>query len=142
MRYIKFLFASFAMLMSVGCASLDCKPTKGVVLPGTDTAIVGIYIDKKGYPQATVDTVTVKPGQKITFVGPDKFEILFKNQISPISKLETGTSNGILVIEIPKEIFERQQSAKNTVEIRELIYKYGIRANGKVTDPTIRVERY
>ena len=144
MRYFKFLFASFILLISTGCASLDCKPTTSKALPGTDTAVVGLYIDKNGYPQANIDTVRVFPGQKIVFVGPEKFEIFFKNQSSPIDNFEARTSNGILTIEIPKDIFEREQRKQRAAtanELKEIIYRYGIKANGKVTDPTIIVDR-
>jgi len=139
MRYLKLILITFATFMSAGCASLDCKPNKGVVLPGTDTAIVGVYIDKNGYPQATVDTVTVRPGQRIVFTGPEKFEIFFKDQKTPIEKPNIQSASGIVVIEIPKDIFERQRATN--AALKELLYRYGIRANGKVTDPTIRVER-
>jgi len=141
MRYLKFLLITFTIFMSAGCASLDCKPNKGAVLPGTDTAIVGIYIDKNGFPQPTVDMVVVRPGQKIIFTGPDRFEIFFKEKKSPIERLEVQSTNGIIVIEIPKDIFERQQRTTNIASTREIFYQYGIRANGKEIDPSIRIDR-
>jgi hypothetical protein len=139
MRYSKFFVAAFTALILTGCASFNCKHNTGSVLQGTDTAIVGLYIDKNGYPQTDVDIITVRPGQKIVFTGPDRFEIFFKNQQSPIDKLEVQSSNGIIAIEIPKNIFERQRTTN--ISVKEIIYRYGIRANGKVTDPSIRVER-
>jgi len=141
MRFFKILLITFSTFISAGCASLDCKPNKATVLPGTNTAIVGIYIDKNGFPQPTVDTVVVRPGQKIIFSGPDRFEIFFKDQRTPIEKLEVQSNNGIVIIDIPKDIFERQQRAANIASTKEILYKYGIRANGKETDPTIRVDR-
>ncbi len=130
-------FIGLALYLS-GCASYHCKSEVGGALPGTDTALVGIYIDKNGYPQATVKDVRVHPGQKITFVGPDKFDILFKDQRSPIDLFEVSSSKGVLVIEIPRDAFSRQKMAATTV--RELVYRYGIRVNGKVTDPTIHID--
>ena len=142
MRYFKIFFATIVLFISAGCASLDCKPTTGKALPGTDTIVVGIYIDKKGYPQANIDTIRARPGQKIIFVGPDKFEIFFKDQNSPIDSQEVRTSNNVLTIEIPENIFEREQrKSKATDSLKELIYRYGIRANGKETDPQIVVSR-
>jgi hypothetical protein len=141
MRYVKLFLFSVVLLVSGGCASQDCKPQKGAVLSGTDTAIVGLYIDQKGYPQASVDTVTVRPGQKIIFAGPDKFEIFFKDQKSFIGKPEYFSENGIVIIEVPKDIFERarKEGRATSGTIKELLYRYGIRANGKITDPLIRV---
>lgn len=144
MRYANTFVISIMLFLLEGCASLDCKPQKGTVLQGTDTAVVEIYIDKNGYPQASVERVTVYPGQKIIFVGPDKFDILFKDQKSPIGKLEVQSSNGIVNIEIPRDIFERNQresKTPNTREIKELLYRYGIRVNGKITDPEIGIGR-
>jgi hypothetical protein len=143
MRYVKFVFFTLATLVSSGCASQDCRPQAGMVLQGTDTAIVGLYIDAKGFPQASVETVTVKPGQKIIFAGPDEFEILFKDQRSPIGKLEVRSTNGIVVVEIPKDIFERERAnpdATKAITVKGLLYRYGIRVKGKVTDPLIHVE--
>jgi hypothetical protein len=138
MRYFNYYFIAIMLMILAGCASLECKPGSGSVLLGTDTATVGLYIDKNGYPQASVDKVTVAPGQKIVFVGPKQFDIIFKDQRSPIEKTEIRTSNGILVIEIPKNIFdlEDRKSPENKGK-NELVYRYGIRVNGKVTDPTI-----
>jgi len=144
MHYFKIFFTVVILFISAGCASLDCKPITGKALPGTDTVVVGIYIDKKGYPQANIDTVRVLPGQKIIFVGPDKFEIFFKDQISPIDTQEVRTSNNVITVAIPKDIFEREQRkqrATTTNEIKELNYRYGIRANGKITDPNIVITR-
>ncbi len=141
MRYVKLFLFSVVLLVSGGCASQDCKPQKGAVLSGTDTAIVGLFIDKKDSPQASVETVTVRPGQKIVFAGPDKFEIFLKDQAAPFEKTEYQSENGIVIIQIPKDIFERARKERNSIAspLRELLYRYGIRANGKVTDPTIRV---
>lgn len=141
MRYLKFIILSLVILISSGCAvRQDCKPQSGVVLPGTETAIVGLYIDEKGFPQANYEKVIVKPGQKILFAGPEEFEIVFKEKRSPIGKLEIKSTNGIVVIEIPQNIFEREtRNANNAASIKELIYRYGIRVKGKETDPSIHV---
>jgi len=142
MRYFNIFIISIILLVLAGCANLDCKPGVYTTLQGTDTAVVSLYIDKNGYPQANADTVRVYPGQKIVFAGPDRFEILFKDQKSPIGKLEVQSSNGIVVIEIPKNIFEQDQRESKATNTKEkLFYRYGIRANGKVTDPGIEIVR-
>jgi hypothetical protein len=140
MRYVNFILISSLLLLISACKTLDCKPTTGSVLQGTDVATVGIYIDKNGYPQVTEEKVVVAPGQKIIFVGPTQFDILFKDQKSPIEKPEVRTSNSILTIEIPKDIFDREDRKNPANKSKnELSYRYGIRVNGKVTDPEIVV---
>ena len=142
MRYVNFLISTIILFSMVSCASLDCKPTTTKALPGTETAVVGIYIDKNGYPQANIDTVRAYPGQKIVFVGPNKFDIFFKDQKSPTDRLETSSDNGIVTIEIPRDVFERDQRQSKITDVKkELLYRYGIRANGKITDPNIIIDR-
>jgi hypothetical protein len=87
-----------------------------------------------------VEQVTVAPGQKIVFVGPDQFDIVFKDNRSPIEKPEIRSSNGVVTIEIPKNIFELEdrKNPENRTK-NEIIYSYGIRVNDKLTDPTIRI---
>ena len=137
MRYSNIFISLFLACFISSCDILEKK--EGKSLPGTETAIVGLYIDKDGYPQANVEKVKVFPGQKIIFAGPDNFEILFKDQKSPTGRFEALSENGIVVIEIPRDIFESEQRQTKTTDIKELVYNYGIRANGKVTDPQIIV---
>jgi hypothetical protein len=120
-----------------------CPAITGKALPGTNSALVGLYIDKDGYPQAAVDPIVVHPGQRIIFAGPNEFEILFKNKQSPIEKLEVRSVNGVVIIDIPKDIFEREKmnaAQFSTTCTKRLTYSYAIGANGKITDPTIHVE--
>jgi len=138
MRYIKYSIIVFTILILGGCANTECKPKDGAILKGTGTAVVGLYIDKNGYPQANVEKVTVAPGQRIIFVGPNQFEIIFKDQKSPIEKSEVRTSNGVLIIDIPKDAFEQEDRRNPENKSKnEMVYRYGIRANGKTTDPYI-----
>jgi len=144
MRYFRLFFSIPVLFALAGCDFLDKKQPPNQALEGTETAIVGLYIDKDGYPQATTQKVNVYPGQKIIFAGPENFDIFFKDEKSPIQQPEVRSSNGIVIIEIPKDIFDRadrEAKAGNKDELKELIYRYGIRANGKVTDPEIGVNR-
>lgn len=142
MRHIRFFSAVIVLLVLGGCVNRDCKPDVGVVLQGTDTAIIGLFLDASGYPQAITNKVTVRPGQKIIFAGPAKFEILFKDQKSPVGELELESSGGVVVIEIPKDIFERDQRETKSKDVKnELVYRYGIRVDGRVTDPSIHIIR-
>lgn len=135
-----FVFFIAATIFS-GCASIECAKKDGEVLQRTDTAVVGFYLDEKGYAHPTVDQVTVRPGQRVIFVGPPRFDVFFKDGRGPTEKLEFSSENGIIIIDIPKDIFERNKrsSTDKDVVIRELLFRYGIRVNGLVTDPTIRV---
>jgi hypothetical protein len=140
MSMMKFgLVVGVVSLMS-GCATQMCK-TNDVALSGTDTAIVGLYIDKKGYPQPSVQTVSVYPGQRVLFAGPKQFDIIFKEQKSPNGKLEMTSKDGVVVVDVPRDIFDREKSATraNPDSRKELLFHYGIKANGKETDPTIRI---
>lgn len=142
MNIVKVSFALALAFVMVGCSGFHKLQGQGKVLPGTSTAVVGVYIDEKGYPQATVEQVKVAPGEKIVFVGPAKFDILFKGQKSPVGKFELSSADGIITVDIPRDIFEKQQASniQKAVDVRSLVYEYGIRVNGKLTDPRIIVE--
>lgn len=136
MRFKIISLLAITMLMASGCMSA------GRVLTGTDTAVVGIYIDKNGFPQPSVDPVIVVPGQRIVFAGPADFEIQFKDQRSPIDALNVKSDDGIVRIDIPRDVLEksaRQNAATGADQRKPEEYRYGISANGKVTDPTVRI---
>jgi len=140
MRHLRILTIPAFLIMTTSCANLNCKPQSGSALQGTDTATVGLYLDKNGYPQASVETVTVAPGQRIVFVGPKQFDIFFKEQRSPIDKAELYTSNGILIVDIPKDVFDREDRKNpENKNKNEMFFRYGIRVDNKVTDPTIHI---
>lgn len=132
-----------AVVSLSGCVSVNCdKPKTGTVLPGTPNAMVGLYIDQKGFPRSTVETVEVAPGQNIVFVGPEEFEIFLKDGRSPLPKneLSVSTKTGSLTIRIPKDVFEQEDRDDPSNQGKdEIIYNYGIRANGKETDPQILI---
>jgi hypothetical protein len=141
MRYVNILLI-ITIFFLTGCEKFG-EQGEGKALPGTNTAIVPLYIDKNGYPQASLRKVIVLPGQKIIFAGPDQFEIFFKEQRSPTDESEFRSSTGVVIIEIPKNIFEvEQRETKSQNAKDELIYNYGIRADGKVTDPEIVIRRH
>jgi hypothetical protein len=88
-----FVFAALA-----GCASVDCEPDKlrtGYALPGTNTVVVGIGLDRDGIPKETFKDVVAYPGQKVLYAGPDEFSIIFKNRKTPNSKVENASVNGV-----------------------------------------------
>ncbi len=153
MRKIKysFVFTFFLFLSACSCNSVKVKNISA--LSGTDTAVVGISLDSKGYPQHTVGRIEVKPGQKILFAGPEKFSIFFKNGISPYNdsdfrslsglnreslqkqRVEFASINNIVVIPIPKDLFDRPENRGKPY----IDYYYGINVNGLEIDPPVRV---
>lgn len=122
----------------IGCSSLNCGPQSpgtGYALTGTNTVVVGISLGKDGIPQESYKDVVLHPGQKVLYAGPDEFSIVFKNNKTPNSKVENPSRGGVVVIEIPKDIFERKEFLKEFRETNQLVFDYGIRANGKELDP-------
>lgn len=140
----KLIFVSAFLVALSGCASVNCDPDKlrtGYALPGTKTVVVGIGIDKNGIPKETYKDVVAYPGQKVLYAGPDKFSIIFKNRKTPNRKVENASVNGVVVIEIPKDILERKEFIEEFRKNNQLIFDYGIKANGKELDPPLIIRR-
>ena len=156
MRIVKyFCICTFCLFLSA-CMSHSGKLKNISVLSGTGTVVVGISLDKKGYPEHTVGRIEVKPGHKILFAGPENFSIFFKNGISPFNdsdlkslsglnrdglqkqRVELTSINGLVVIAIPKDLFDRPENRGKPY----LDYYYGISVNGLEIDPPVRVIPY
>lgn len=133
------------VLMAVcGCASTNSNHSQlrtGYALPGTNTVVVGIGIDKNGIPKETYKDVVAYPGQKVLYAGPDEFSIIFKNRKTPNRKIENPSSRGVVVIEIPKDILERKEFVEEFRKNNQLVFDYGIKANGKELDPPLIIRR-
>lgn len=143
MNFVKLVFAGVVVSLA-GCASIDCEPQKlqtGYALPGTSTVVVGIGIDKNGIPKETFKDVVAYPGQKVLYAGPDEFSIIFKNRKTPNRKVENTSVNGVVVIEIPKDILERKEFVEEFRKNNQLVFDYGIKANGKELDPPLIIKR-
>jgi len=143
MHFIKLILAG-SLFSFVGCASVDCDPNRletGYALPGTNTVVVGIGIDKNGIPKETIKDVVAYPGQKVLYAGPDEFSIIFKNRKTPNRKVENASVNGVVIIKIPEDILERKEFAEEFRKNRQLVFDYGIKANGKELDPPLIIKR-
>ena len=143
MHFIKLIMASTVVSL-VGCASIDCDPNKlktGYALPGTKTVVVGIGLDKDGIPKETFKDVVAYPGQKVLYAGPDEFSIVFKNKKTPNRKVENASVNGVVVIKIPEDILERKEFVEEFRKNNQLVFDYGIKANGKELDPPLIIKR-
>lgn len=129
------------MGLMVGCSSVKCpKPNKvGEVLPGTNTAVVGVYLGKDGVPRETVKEVVVNPGHKVIYAGPDEFSIVFKNRKTPNRIVDNKSRGGVVVIEIPEDIFRQDKFIEEFRKNNSLTFDYGIRVGDKELDPPLRV---
>lgn len=137
MNIIKFFLGFVFILCVTGCDFN--KPEVGRALPGTNTAVVGVFLDKDGVPKETVKEVVVHPGQNVLYAGPDEFKIVFKNRKTPNGEVDNSSVDGVVLIKIPEDIFERKEFAEEFKENKSLEFDYSIWVNGKEYDPPIRV---
>lgn len=141
MRFIKTV-SVLTLLLSINTfADGKCNKRECRVLPGTNTIVISISIDDNGYPiPSLMDDMTIHPGQKIVFAGPDEFTIFFKDGKSPFKKHEFKSKDGIVILQIPPHIFEDNRFFEETYQNGNISFNYGVNANGKVTDPSIHVD--
>ena len=145
MRVIKFLSLAFLVVFFIGCSTVvksnDClsQEASARALPGTKTAVVGIFLKSDGTPQETYKEVILHPGQRVVYAGPDRFSIIFKNKKTPNSKVDNESKNGVVIIDIPKDIFEKREFIEEFKKNKFLVFDYGISVNGKYYDPPIKV---
>lgn len=110
-------------------------------LQGTKTAVVGIAIDKKGYPLETVKAIVLTPGQRVIFAGPDEFQVAFKNKKAPASQLDYRSEKGVITIEIPKDILDRPEYKREFAKNNSVEFNYAIRINGRELDPPMIIKK-
>lgn len=140
MHYLKLGVVSLFVIFLVSCSSVDRRKI-AAVLPGTNTAVVGISLDKNGMPKEQFSEVVLAPGQKVLFAGPDEFTIIFKDKKTPNRKIENPSSSNVVVIQIPNGILEQREFAEEFRRAGEVRFRYGIRVKDKELDPTIVIKR-
>lgn len=144
MSCIRYVFMVFLITCMSGCSHAQSKnerlPTAYAV-PGTSTAVVGIALDKKGYPKETVKEIVLYPGQKVVFAGPDEFLVAFKNKKAPTKDIRYKSTNGAIRIEIPKDILERPEFIEEFRKNKFLRFDYSINVKGRELDPPIIIRR-
>jgi hypothetical protein len=144
MNYLKLTLITVFTLGLNSCDLSNNKPNEstGYALPGTETLVVGISVDKDGIPKETYKNIKLHPGQKVVFAGPDEFSIIFKDKKTPNRQIENKSSNGTVVIRIPDKIFEQPEFVAEFRKEKSLTFDYAISVNGKELDPPmIIVER-
>lgn len=139
MKLFKVCMSFLIILGLSGCAINECKPEIGRALPGTNTAVVGIFLGKDGVPNETVKEVVVHPGQNVLYAGPDDFKIVFKNRKTPNRVVSNVSRDGVVLIKIPKDIFQKKEFVEEFRKNKSLVFDYSIWVNGKEYDPPIRV---
>lgn len=135
MRIYRLSAILLALLLLGACSNLNHHTTKETnALPGTQTAINGIYL-KNGKPAVQYETVVLRTGQRVVFAGPDEFRIVFKEG----SIFEDSNSNdsgdypsrdGIVILQVSDEKTERLKDGT--------VFKYSVFVNGVELDPLIR----
>lgn len=136
MSVIRIILISVVTVMLFGCANNNDKwHHTGKALPGTDTAVVSISLDDKGVPVDGVEKLELHPGQRVIYAGPSEFVIFFKNKKSPVKDVERRSNDGVVIIEIPTDIFEKPEFVEEFRRNKFLRFDYGIRVNGKELDP-------
>jgi len=144
MKHLKIAATAALFTLLTACGSMDCKPQKpttGKALPGTNTVVVGISLDKSGMPQESYKDIVAYPGQKVLYAGPDQFSIVFKDKKTPNGKIENKSIRGVVVIQIPENIFAQKEFIEEGRKFDQLTFDYGIRTNGKELDPPLIIRR-
>lgn len=156
MNLAKFAFAFFVSFAVGGCVAANNEPQRtnepprailpkklpvSYALPGTTTAVVGIAINKEGVPQETVREIVLLPGQKVLFAGPDRFQIVFKDKKSPNSLIRQDSKDGVITVNIPKDILDRGQYVEEFKKNNYIKFNYSIIVNGKELDPPLIIKR-
>ncbi len=138
-----FSAAVFLGLLSVCTFAIDKanRLPSALALPGTSTAVVGIALDKTGFPVETVREVVLLPGQKVIFAGPDRFSIVFKGRKFPGKKVKYESVNGVVSISIPKDVLDRSEFIEEYRKNKSVTFNYAINVNGRELDPPMVIKR-
>ncbi|WP_052417191.1 hypothetical protein [Cellvibrio mixtus] len=125
-----------------GAASLTrAKLPVSTALKGTNTAVVGIAIDKDGMPLETVREIVLKPGQRAIFAGPDDFQIIFKDKKIPEKKTLYRSANGVVTVDVPKDILDRPEFREEFAKTKQVRFNYAIRIKDRELDPPFIIKR-
>lgn len=144
MKLIRSILIPLCLAALGGCAASHKLTDKSIVyaLPGTNTAVVGIALDKSGMPYELTGAIHVYPGQKVVYTGPGDFMIIFKERKTPNGIVENKSSKGVVVIEIPANLADPEKYPQFAEEFKKngyVTFNYGIRAGDKEIDPPLKV---
>lgn len=135
MRTFKLSAILLTLLLLGACSTANHHPRKEThVLPGTRTALNGIYLID-GKPAVQYETVVLRTGQRVIFAGPDEFRIVFENEslFEDASDNEPGdyrSRDGLIILNVSDEKAARVKDGT--------VFKYSVFVNGVELDPFIR----
>lgn len=138
------LIALLGVFVVAGCSAVSSEiKSHHTVYPmaGTNTAVVGIGVDKHGVPFIAAKEIIVEPGQKVLFAGPDEFTVVFKNKKSPNRKIDNPSKAGVVRIDVPSEVFQQREFVEEYRKDGQLKFNYGVIVNGVELDPELIVRR-
>ncbi|TVZ41508.1 hypothetical protein P886_0854 [Alteromonadaceae bacterium 2753L.S.0a.02] len=109
--------------------------------PGTDTVFVGVYVDESGNVATTSNGELALPGQKVIYSSSYEFEIRFKNDKSPVGKIDICSGDdGIALLKIPKDILSREEYVDEYEKNGEVVFNYDIKVGNLTLDPPLRIK--
>lgn len=133
MKFTKILSVLFVVVLAACAHSSDSKLEKVLgVIKGTKTAVVEVSIGDDGMPSVKNDSVLVKVGQRIVWVGPEDMTIRFPKG-SPFKNAKLPTKNSVINMLVPKQRWKEKEEEKK--------FKYDVIVNGKVLDPFLIIRR-
>lgn len=133
MKVIRFLSLVLVVILAA-CTHAEEKKLVDVfsAIKGTKTAVVEVSIGDDGMPSVKNDTVLVKVGQRIVWVGPEDMTVKFPKG-SPFESAKLPTKDSVINMMIPKQRWKSDEKEKT--------FKYDIVVNGKTLDPFIIIRR-
>lgn len=133
MNVMKIVSVFFVVLLAACAHSSGPKLDDVIsVIRGTKTAVVEVSIGDDGMPSVKSESVVVKVGQRVVWVGPEDMTVQFPKG-SPFKNAKLPTRNSVINMLVPKQRWKDKEEEKT--------FKYDIVVNGKVLDPFLIVRR-
>lgn len=147
--YLLILAIAVALFFFCFYRSKNSGTAKGVAHPGTDTVFIGVFVDENNKVGTTTKEEYLHPGQKAIFSSAHKFEIIFNKQ-SPVQGPSnegeqidnlnfSSTEEGVLILKIPKDIFEQERFQNEFRENNRLLFNYEVKVGELTLDPPMHV---
>ncbi len=131
-RLIILLVVCAGFLASCSHAKREMSHDEISVIKGTETAVVEVSLDEGGMPSVNIDTVVVKEGQRIVWVGPKDMVVRFPES-SPFKEKQLSTKDAVINVVVPEQSWDNKEKTKR--------FKYDVVVNGKVLDPFFILRR-
>ncbi len=129
---IMMLVVCAGVLASCSQVKREVDPKETNVIKGTETAVVNVSLDEDGMPSINIDTVVVKEGQRVVWVGPKDMVVRFPES-SPFKEKQLSTRDAVINEVVPSQSWKGAETTKR--------FKYDVVVGGKVLDPFLIVRR-